>query len=1564
MHRASLVLVTCLTLLAAAAPAVAAPPDNPAGLQRVIVQLRPDGPSPRGLSAELAEASGGRTGAVYEHALKGFAAELPEAAIDALRRNPNVLSITPDRIISIAGQDIPTGFDRIEADLAPPAPTSTTSCPAGETCTDVDIAVLDTGSNNHPDLNVVDRVDCSALFGPCVEGTGYDGHGHGTHVAGIAAAYDNTDGVIGVAPGARVWSVKVLDDTGNGFLTSLIAGIDWVTGRAGVIDVVNMSLSGIFSDTNFNTAISNSVGAGVTYVVAAGNAGEDAVNTSPANHPEVITVSAVADGDGAGGHLGAFLCRDGEADDTLATFSNFGPSVDIAAPGVCIRSTWYNGGYETRSGTSMASPYVAGAAARYLAVNGRDTNGDGSVNGLDVARLKDDLIAGGIPQSDSAGFTGDADSVAEPLLFLNGTAFQGNGDLTVADPDTSAPPAPTLTALADGYTVDLAWSQVEDPESGVLSYQVWRDTALIAEVDHATFSLQDRGDPDTTYSYEVSAVNRQGGEGLGSSPVSAATSADDPADAGWWALNDGTGSLAADDSAWRRPGTLANGPAWEATGAFGGALRFDGNNDRLDLDPAILNGFGDITAAMWLKTTKTGQQALISGANAGNSNEYLIFLADASTLRLYTGGSASAGLSWNLPFSIADDAWHHLAVVRNDTLDRAAAYLDGTPLTLWGVGMTTVDIEPEGLVFGQDQDSVGGGFQSSQAFLGSLDDLSVYTRVLTDAEIAELADADTSPPTGPGSLTATADGLRIDLAWPAADDPESGIAGYEIWRGTASGGAKTLLAEVPGTQTSYPDARTAPSTHYFYEVLAVNGVGLAGPASPGATDVTGPGTGDPDLVGWWALDDGSGTVAVDSSDYGLDGALVPPGGEPVWDPAGQIAGALTFDGNNWVDLDSQILDGATDVTVALWVKTTKTGIQAFVSGANAGNDAEFELVPISDTVVRFYTGETNESHVLWTVPAFADGTWHHFAVTRDAGNDQATLYLDGVSQGPLGAIFDEINIDPGGLVLAQEQDSVGNDFDPAQAFLGSLDEVRLYRRLLSASEIAVLAGLAAPDTQPPVITLLGSSSVTVEGGDAYVEPGAVALDDVDGDISADVVIDASAVDTSTPGTYVVTYDVSDAAGNAAVQVIRTVEVVDTTAPVITLVGDDPQMVEGGDPYSEQGATASDIVDGDLSTVIVIDSSAVDISTPGLYLVTYDVSDAAGNAALRVTRTVEVVDTTAPVITLVGDDPFFVEVDSVYEDPGATASDIVDGDLSAGVVIDSSLVDTSTVGTYVVTYDVSDTAGNPAVQVTRTVQVVEMGHTVVYVSSTSGGTVGGVSFADEDILAYDTVTDTWSTYLDGSDVGLNGSEARDIDAFELLVDGSVLLSFVASTTIPDLGSVDDSDIVRFVPASLGTSTAGNFEWYFDGSDVGLTSSGEDVDAITLLADGRIVVSTVGSFGVAGASGRDEDLVVFTPTSLGSSTSGTWALYFDGSDVALNNTSSEDVNGVWVDVGTGEVYLTTVGSFSVTGVSGSGSDILTCTATSLGSSTACTFAMFWDGSGYGFGSEVVDGISVGS
>ena len=275
--RRSLVLVACLGMLASAAPALAAPPEDPAGRQRVIVQLRPGSPSPRGLANQTVGQFGGNAGGVFESALKGFVAELPQAAIDALSRNPNVVAITPDRIVvSIAGQEIPTGYDRTEADLVPrgPIPTSTTNCPAGEACTDVDIAVIDTGIDPHPDLNVVQRTECN-LLGMCNDGAGFDDHGHGSHVAGIAAAFDNDVGVVGIAPGARLWSVKVLDASGTGFLSAILAGVDWVTARADVIDVANMSLAGEFSNSTFDTAIANSVAAGVTYVVAAGNDGQD-----------------------------------------------------------------------------------------------------------------------------------------------------------------------------------------------------------------------------------------------------------------------------------------------------------------------------------------------------------------------------------------------------------------------------------------------------------------------------------------------------------------------------------------------------------------------------------------------------------------------------------------------------------------------------------------------------------------------------------------------------------------------------------------------------------------------------------------------------------------------------------------------------------------------------------------------------------------------------------------------------------------------------------------------------------------------------------------------------------------------------------------------------------------------------------------------------------------------------------------------------------------------------------------------------------------------------------------
>lgn len=249
--------------------------------------------------------------------------------------------------------------------------------------------------------------------------------------------------------------------------------------------------------------------------------------------------------------------------------------------------------------------------------------------------------------------------------------------------------------------------------------------------------------------------------------------------------------------------------------------------------------------------------------------------------------------------------------------------------------------------------------------------------------------------------------------------------------------------------------------------------------------------------------------------------------------------------------------------------------------------------------------------------------------------------------------------------------------------------------------------------------------------------------------------------------------------------------------------------------------------------------------------------------------------------------------------------------------------------------------------------------IYYLSSTSGGSVGGVSFADEDILAYDATTGTWSMYFDGSDVGLSAS-GQELDAFHVNPDGSVLFSLDLSETLGEVGSVDEFDIIKFNPTSLGENTAGSYELYLDGSDVELTS--EDIDAIGIAPDGRITISTRGSFNIGGVSGADEDMLIFNDTSLGEITSGTWEMYFDGSDVGLDDGGNdEDINGTWID-DNGDIYMATRAAFNVVGATGDSADIFTCTPSTTGTNTNCIFTPFWDGSLDGFSGENINGISL--
>ncbi|MFC4610808.1 S8 family serine peptidase [Streptomyces maoxianensis] len=344
---------------------------------------------------------------VYRYALHGYSASMSASVAAALADDPGVRSVQPDRRVHATAQSIPTGVDRAEADQ-----NLTAAIDGVDTRVDADVAVIDTGiTPNHADLNVYQAGGKNCWL-PMLNPS--DLHGHGTHVAGTIGALDNGTGVVGMAPGVRLWPVQVLDPLGTGSTSAVICGIDHVTQHADEIEVANMSLGGSGTDDGdcgksnddaMHQAICSSVAAGVTYTVAAGNDHKDAANMIPAAYDEVITVSALADFDGKPGGLGKATCRS-DVDDTFANFSNYGSDIDLIAPGVCITSTSSSGGYTTMSGTSMAAPHVAGAAALYLAGH---------------AGAKPDTVKKALRDAGSSNWTWpsqDGDVINEPLLML------------------------------------------------------------------------------------------------------------------------------------------------------------------------------------------------------------------------------------------------------------------------------------------------------------------------------------------------------------------------------------------------------------------------------------------------------------------------------------------------------------------------------------------------------------------------------------------------------------------------------------------------------------------------------------------------------------------------------------------------------------------------------------------------------------------------------------------------------------------------------------------------------------------------------------------------------------------------------------------------------------------------------------------------------------------------------------------------------------------------------------------------------------------------------------------
>ncbi|MGI6364975.1 MAG: S8 family serine peptidase [Bacillota bacterium] len=259
--------------------------------------------------------------------------KLPKSALNSVQKGPGIDYVEPDYPAKALAQTVPWGVERVNAPQVHSA---------GQKGSGVKVAILDTGiRTNHQDLTVYGGYDTTGT------GSYNDNNGHGTHVAGTVAALDNTIGVLGVAPAARLYAVKVLDASGNGSYSNIIAGIQWAINND--MDIINMSLGGSSGSSALQNACNAAYNAGILLVAAAGNEGTASGNTEcisyPARYSSVIAVGSITSGN------------------VRSSFSSTGSTLELMAPGSSIYSTTYNGGYGTMSGTSMACPHVAGVAA-------------------------------------------------------------------------------------------------------------------------------------------------------------------------------------------------------------------------------------------------------------------------------------------------------------------------------------------------------------------------------------------------------------------------------------------------------------------------------------------------------------------------------------------------------------------------------------------------------------------------------------------------------------------------------------------------------------------------------------------------------------------------------------------------------------------------------------------------------------------------------------------------------------------------------------------------------------------------------------------------------------------------------------------------------------------------------------------------------------------------------------------------------------------------------------------------------------------------------------------------
>ncbi len=1087
-RRIALMVLVVAMLAAMATPVGAAQTPGEDQDESWIVVMTPGAPATVFAPWLVSSSGGSSVDAVFSRVLNGFSFSGSAAAAADLAASPWVTSVSRDGLLHTT-ELVPFGTERIGAWDAYLAGFS------GKTDggTPVRVAVLDSGvSPTHPDLapNIV-----AAEGRNCINpgSAPNDDHGHGTHVAGtVAAIQDSGPGSVGVASGAAIVPVKVVDASGFGTDSQVICGLDHVAALAadGVPTVVNMSLGEARSEGTgcssapLHEAICNLNNLGVVVVAAAGNDGASASNFYPAAYPETIAVSAIADFNGQGGaSSGCAFFPDilNACDEMLGWFSNNGPAIDVAAPGVNVYSTTLGGSWGFKSGTSMAAPHVAGVAALMLGANPglspaqvrsimTETGEcpDGATSGAATCSGHGQWQVAGI----ISGSSPDPDGIAEPLVDAYAATQMA---AALSGPDETPPvltlngPNPQYLTVNETYT-ELGATAFDFIDGDVTSAIVIDSSAVNTAVlgtYPVTYDVTDSSEnaaDQVTRSVEVLPLDT-------TAPVITLLGAD-PQEITLFDEYVELGAVANDD----RDGDITGAITINASAVNTGALGSYG----------VTYNVSDVAGNPAAEVTRT--------VDVVPPPDALYFTAD-NRIEVYVNG-VSVGSSTN---------WKQANFVEMDLQDGDVVAAFAT------------------------NDGLDAGFLAHIIWDG--------TTLVSDSswKVATTAPAGWEQPgfDDSGWVAATSHGGYGSNPW------STGVGGFPnpspaqwIWTTTNQSSGSIYFRFV--VEVLMPDV-TAP-------VITLTGLN---PQYLGIDDAY-------MELGATALDDRDGDISagivIDASVVDTSAAGSYSVTYDVSDLSGNVAAqvvrtvvveedppppdTLTFSADNRFDayVNGVLVASSTNWKVATHVETQLdegdvVAVYAHDDGGVAGFIAEIvwdEVTYVSDNLWRASTSAPEG----WEQPGFDDSAWGPASLYGQYG---VAPWSTGVSGFPSGT-------------SAQWIWSSNNDAHNDVFFRFVVEE-------------------PGPDETAPVITLSGANPQYVAVGDAYVELGATAVDDRDGDVSTNIDIDDSDVVTSTAGTYAVTYNVSDAAGNAADEVVRTVIVEATPPEPATIVFTGDNIVE-------------------------------------------------------------------------------------------------------------------------------------------------------------------------------------------------------------------------------------------------------------------------------------------------------------------------------------------------------------------------------------------------------------------